>query len=128
MAAEQVLPRDEFSVRRRDLQNNPGAATASSTIDVVDDYGNVVTWRVETYRADGVETAFVQRNDADGGARWVMPPAVMAALRRQQASLEGQARRRGARKALATKRAHGIPVGNVDALRKARRARKGGAK
>lgn len=122
--AEQTLPRDQFSVRRRELQDNPGAASASSTVDVADHYGNLETWRIETYRADGVETVFVQRNDADGGSRWVMPPAVVAALRRQQTSLETQSRRRGAQQALATKRAKGQRIGNPEALRKARRARK----
>jgi hypothetical protein len=126
--ADQVLPRDQFSVRRRELQNNPGAVSASSTIDVVDDYGNIETWRVETYRADGHEVAFVQRNTAEGGGRWVMPAPVMAALRRQGSSLEAQTRRRGARQALATKREKGIAVGNPEALAKARRARKRGSK
>lgn len=121
--ADQTLPRDPFSVRRRDIINNPGALGAMSTIQLPDDYGNLDTWVVETYRVDGAETAFVQRNNAEGGIRVMLPPQVMAALRRHQATIDSRSRRRGARQALATKRAKGIPVGNAAALRKARRAK-----
>lgn len=121
---EMRLPRDPFSVRRRDIINNPGTLGAMSTIQLPDDYGNLDTWVVETYRVDGAETAFLQRNNAEGGIRVMLPPAVMAALRRQQATIDSRSRRRGARQALETKRAKGVPIGNAAALRKARRARR----
>jgi hypothetical protein len=122
--AEQTLPRDPFSVRRRELIDNPGAIRSSSTIDVADVYGNVETWRVETFRTDGNVEALVQVNKADGGFRLVIPPKVMEAFDRQRGSIIGAARRRGARQALETKREKGQRIGNPEALRKGRRSRK----
>lgn len=119
-----TIPTDLFSRRRREMSDNPGALGSGSTIHVRDFYGNAETWVVETLRVDGSETAFIQRNAADGGMRLVLPPEVMAAMRRHQDSNERRARRRGARQALETKRAKGQQIGNPDALRKARRVRR----
>ena len=119
--ADSPIPRDQFSLRRRDIINNPGALGAMSTIQMPDDYGNLDTWVVETYRLDGAETAFLQRNNAEGGIRVMLPPAVMAALRRQQATIDSRSRRRGARQAVATKIAEGQTIGNSEAFKNARR-------
>lgn len=121
---DQTLPRDPFSVRRRELIDNPGAIRSSSTIDVADLYGNIETWRIETFRHAGGVEALVQINRANGGDRLVIPPPVMAAFDRQRGSIIGTSRRRGAKQAVETKRAKGIPIGNADALRKGRRSRK----
>lgn len=125
MEHEKQLPRDEFTVRLRELTDNPGAVRSSSRIDIADFYGNAETWTVDTFReSTGVETAFVQRMSMSNPLRLMLPPQVMAALTRQQGTLTRHARRRGARQAVAMRRARGDVLGNPDALRKARRGRK----
>jgi hypothetical protein len=118
------LPTDHFSLTLREKRDNPGAISATSTIETQDFYGNAETWVVTTFRTDaGDETIFLQRSAHDGGMRHVLPPVVAAAIARQRDQLTSRNRRRGARKAVETKRAAGTPVGNPDALRNARRAR-----
>ena len=119
-----TLARDEFTAKRRDLDNHPEAVEASSRIDVVDDYGNVTTWVLDLYRLEGNVTAFVQRITADSGTRFVIPPAVTAAITRHQSSLVTKQRKRTARRVVADKRARGEQVGNPEALAAARRRRK----
>lgn len=127
MEHEKTLPRDEFTVRLRELTDNPGAARSSSRVDIADFYGNAETWTVDTFReSTGRETSFVQRMSMASPLRLLIPPEVMAALTRQKSSLVGQARRRGARQAVETRRARGDSLGNPDALRKARKARRRG--
>ena len=119
-----VLPRDEFTVRRRELENHPEAVAASSRIDVTDPYGNVVTWVLDLYRLEGAITAFVQRG-ADGDyKRIVIPPSVTAAITRHQSTLVTKHRRKVARRIVADRRARGERVGNPEALAKARKERK----
>ena len=118
------LARDEFTAGRRGLEGHPEAVTASSRIDVVDDYGNVTTWVLDLYRVERNVTAFVQRGGADGYIRIVVPPQVTAAIARHQAGLVTKARRRTARRVISDKRARGEQVGNPEALAKARRGRK----
>ena len=134
--SEKTLPRDEFSVTLRQLSDNPGAVHTQSRIDIADFYGRSQTWLVDTFRTTvptGNEkaptktatTTLVQRMSAEDPLRLVLPPAVMAAIERQGGSLTRRARSRGAARAVETKRAAGIPVGNPAALRQ---ARKGGKK
>lgn len=107
--AQTRLPRDEFSTRLRELSGDDHAVRRDSTIDIEDMLGNLVTWVVTTYRdSKGLETIFLQRQDANGGARWVLPPAVTAAIVRQRSSATSVNRRRGARAAVATRQARGI--------------------
>lgn len=125
MEHEKTLPRDEFTVRLRELTDNPGAVRSSSRIDIADFYGNAETWTVDTFReSTGIETAFVQRMSMQNPLRLMLPPQVMAALTRQHDNLVTKLRRRGARQAVATRIARGDTLGNPEALRKARRARK----
>lgn len=119
--AEQTIPTDLFSRRRREMEDNPGALGAASTINVRDFYGNLETWNIETFRVEGAETGFLQRNDSSGGVRLLLPPEVMAALRRQQAGIDSRSRKRGARQAVETKRAKGIRIGNPAALKRGRK-------
>lgn len=120
-----TLPRDEFTARRRDLDNHPEAVKASSRIDVVDPYGAVTTWVLDLFRLEGDVTAFVQRMGNDGGQRFVIPAAVTSAIGRHQSALVTKARRKVARRVVDDKRARGEAVGNPEALaahrRKARR-------
>lgn len=123
--SEKTLPRDEFTVRLRELGDNPGAVQSSSRVDIQDFYGNAETWTIDTFReSTGQETSFVQRMSLANPLRLLIPPPVMAALTRQRGSLVSQSRRRGARQAVATRIARGDTLGNIDALRKARKARK----
>ncbi len=119
--AERTLPRDEFTVRLRELSDNPGAVRTSSRVDIADFYGQHETWTVDTFRHDGIETAFVQRMSTDGGLRLLVPSQVMAALVRGHETLTGKMRVRGARQAVATRIARGDVLGNPDALRLARK-------
>ncbi len=119
-----VLPTDDFSLQRRQLMDNPGAVRSSSRLDTADFYGRSQTWVIDTFKADGQAVALVQRMGAEEPLRLVLPAAVMAALARQGETLTRQTRRRGARQAVATRIARGDTLGNPDALRKARRARK----
>lgn len=124
MEHEKSLPRDEFTVRLRELRDNPGAVQASSRIDRQDFYGNAETWTVDTFReSTGAETSFVQRMSETAPLRLLLPPKVMDALTRQHDALVAKVRRISARQAVATRRARGDVLGNPDALRKARRAR-----
>jgi hypothetical protein len=122
--SEQTLPTDHFSRRLRELTHNPGAVRATSTIQTADFYGNAETWVVDTFRVDGGEEVLVQRISSAGGLQLVLPPAVTAAMSRQRDRAVKSIRRTAARSAVATKRAAGIPIGNADALRKARKAKR----
>lgn len=118
-----TIPTDAFSRRLRELTDNPGALRAESTIHVADFFGNVETWHVITIKHGETEEAFLQRSAADGSLRLYLPAKVVAAMNRQRDLNVTKARRRGARKALETKRTNGTPIGNVAALHKARKAK-----
>lgn len=115
-----ILPRDEFSIRLRELTDNPGAVRASSTINRIDFYGRTETWVIDTFRHDGVETVFAQRINADEGPalRFIMPPEVTEALARQRGRAVTSVRRRGARQAAATREAKGIKPAFLKARKK----------
>src|SRR5262245_39619303 len=118
---EKFLPRDEFTVRLRELSDNPGAVRTSSRVDVTDSYGNLVTWTLDTFRVDGSTTSFVQRMDGNGGQRILLPPKVWDAMTRGHDNLTTKVRRASARRAVATRIARGDVLGNPEALRLARR-------
>lgn len=130
-----TLARDEFTVRLRELQANPGAVKASSRVDIRDPYENLQTWTIDVYRyalgkEDGgfAEVGFVQRVSNGGYMRELFPEKIMAALTRLHDRLSGQVRKRGARRAVATRIARGDTLGNKKALEKARKARMAKAK
>lgn len=120
----ETLPRDAFSTALRELQGNPGAVRTQSRVDIPDLYGRSETWLIDTFRHGDKTTTLLQRMSATEPLRLVLPPAVMAALDRQGNTITRHVRRRGARQAVATKLAEGTPVGNPDALRKARRKKR----
>jgi hypothetical protein len=108
---QRALPQDEYSVCLRKLRANPGLVEKESLIDRQDFYGNAESWIVRTLRVDGEETIFLQRNNAEGGTRIVLPPDVTAAITRQHDGINDVMRRRGARKAAATRKVLGIEPG-----------------
>jgi hypothetical protein len=108
MDETKTIPRDEFSTEMRKLSSNPGAVRKQSIVEDVDFYGNVVTWVLTTFRADGEDTLLLQRQTADGSNRLVLPPSVTAVIARQRDGAVAVNRRRGARAAAATREAKGI--------------------
>jgi hypothetical protein len=101
------------------------------------------TWIVQTFRQRDTDTAegreqrqpakdtiFVEFIGARGRSlRLVIPPPVAEVISRQRDQLSTINRRKGARQAVATRLERGHKLGNPEALKKARRARrKGGAR
>lgn len=130
-APEVTLPRDRFTADRRRFEGHPEAVKASSRIDVTDPYGNLETWVVDLYRLGGEVTAFAQVGGAAGKYdRIVMPPEVTSVIARHLTGLVTKQRRQVARKIARDKKALGIKLGNPEALKRARKARrqKGGAR
>jgi hypothetical protein len=99
------LPNDDYSKRLRAAKGNPSAVERSSTIELEDFLGNAETWTVKTIRVDGNDVVFLQRMNAEGGSRWVLPTEVTAVIARQRDSAVAVNRRAGARRAAATRRA-----------------------
>lgn len=99
------LPTDDYSKTLRGQQAHPGAVEKSSTIELIDFLGNQETWIVKTIRVDGLDTVFLQRINAQGGARWVLPAEVTDAISRQRDAAVTSMRKRGARQAAATRKA-----------------------
>lgn len=123
--ADTTIPTDEFSRLLRETQNNPGAFGAGSTVHIKDFYGNLESWIVETYRVNGTERVFIQRTTAAGLTRLVLPEQITATYNRHRDQLIARSRRRAARQAVATRRSRGDVLGNPEALKVARRKRKG---
>lgn len=102
-----TLPRDVYSSTLRSMRANPAAVEKTSTIDMADFLGNAETWTVRTIRVDGNDVVFLQRINAAGGERWVLPAEVTLAIARQRDAATTVNRRRGANKAAATRKAGG---------------------
>jgi hypothetical protein len=113
------IPRDPFSKRLRELRDNPGAVRATSTINRQDWYGNAESWIVDTFRVDTRTEVFLQRIGAGDPIRLHLPPDVTDAISRQRDRAVTVIRKRAARTAVATKRARGDVLGNIEALKKA---------
>lgn len=103
-----TLPRDEFSIAVRKLAGDDGAVRKQSIVELADDYGNLTTWIVTSYRHDGQDTILLQRQTPTASDRLVLPPAVTAAIARQRDGAVKVNRRKGAAAAVATRRAKGI--------------------
>ena len=121
-----TLPTDHFSRRLRELSSNPGAVRASSTISTADFYGNAESWIVDGFRVDGKDEILIQRINAAGAVRIVLPAEVMSAIVRMRERAAKVNRRRGARQALETKRERGIDP--AAALRAHRGGKRKGAR
>ena len=122
MDTETRLPDDVYSRTLSRLLDNPaGVTTKGSTIDLVTLLGHAETWVVKTIRIDGLETVFIQRVNAEGGMRLVLPPEVTAAIARQSATNTTIVRRRGARRAVQTRKERGIEPAFLKGRRKARK-------
>ncbi len=118
------LPQDRFSLALRSMRDNPGAFAVGSRVETSDFYGNAQTWVIETFRVEGSETTFVQRIDAEGGLRLVLPPAVTKVMANQRERAAAQSRRRQGHRLVAQRKERGDTLGNPAALAAARKARK----
>lgn len=105
MEQGETLPKDRYSTTLRALRANPGAVEKASTIELADFLGNAETWTVRTLRVDGSDVVFLQRINALGGDRWVLPGEVTTAIARQRDGATTVNRKRGAHKAAATRKA-----------------------
>lgn len=103
----EALTTDDYRRTLSRLMDNPAAISSSSTIYAVTFLGNAETWVIRTVRVDGLETLFLQVINAEGGRRFVLPPAVAAALTRQRDQVISVGRRRAARQGVATRKAKG---------------------
>jgi hypothetical protein len=103
-----ALPRDEYSVEVRNLTNHPAGVVKQSIVELTDFYGNSVTWVIKTIRVEGDDTVFLQRQDASGGDRLVLPPQVTSVLARHRDGAATVNRKRAGRTAAAKRKALGI--------------------
>jgi hypothetical protein len=102
-----MIPKDEYSALLRQQRANPEAVEKSATVDMQDFYGNAVTWNITTIRIEGRDTVFLQKNAAEGGKRWVLPPQVTGVMARHRESIWKTNRRRAGRRAAADRAARG---------------------
>ena len=119
-------PKDEFTLQLANWSDYPQATKVGPAIVQTQTFlGNAETWTVQTIRhSDLGEAVFIQRIHSSGSMQLALPPKVTEAIARQRDSISAKNRRRGARRAVETKRELGLPVGNPEALRKARKSRK----
>lgn len=112
-----LLPTDTFDLALKQLDGLPGTTrTRPSIVKSTDFYGNAATFIVETVRARDETseettpafTTFVQRIDAGGSFRLVIPPEVTKTIDSQRTALADKARRKSAQQGAATRKAKGI--------------------
>lgn len=115
---------DAFDRAYGQAQGFPHTRESTITSANVMGIGGVRSYIVQTFRVPEVgDTVFITITGPEGLQRVHLPAKVTNAIASQRDSLTTQSRRKGARAAVATKRASGIPIGNADALAKARRRR-----
>lgn len=107
--ADETIARDSYSETQRRLQDNPASTAAhGSTVTLTTLLGHTETWVIKVVRVDGRDTAFLQRIDASGGMRLVLPPEVVNAMGRQRESISALQRRRAAKRGAETRKERGI--------------------
>lgn len=118
------IPRDTFSTKLRQANDDPAALHSQSTIQTADFYGNAETWVVDTYRlGGGGQIVFIQRSSLSDPLRLVLPEDITKVIARQSDSVSEQARRRQGHRLIAQRRERGDTLGNPEALAKARKRR-----
>lgn len=89
------LPTDPFDQLLSRLIGLPnGAHTAPTVVQATDFYGNTTSYMVQTVKTEEGPTVFVTQVNASGSARYILPPAVLRTIDRQQAATLTQIRRR----------------------------------
>ena len=135
-----VLPTDPFERALSGLVGHPnGAHTTPTVVQALDFYGNVTSYIVQTVKWEEGNTVFITQVNAQGSARFMLPPKAMNAIDRQQAAVTHMVRRRHGRRLAAERQAQGVKPVFTPAMRakglktrkakaaarQARRARKG---
>jgi len=135
-----VLPNDPFELALSAKLGHPdGAHTQPSVVQAVDFYGNATSFIMQTVKWAEGTTVFLTQVNAQGSARFVLPPKVVALLLRQQDAVTTIVRRRHGQRLAETAKANGRVGGFTPAMRakaavtrkakaakrQARRARKG---
>lgn len=104
----QTLPTDHFDKALSRLTGLPdGAHTQPAVVQAMDFYGNVTSFMVQTVKWDEGNTVFVTQVNAEGSARFMLPPKVMTTLLRQQDAVSTMVRRRHGKRLAESLRAAG---------------------
>ena len=105
-------PTDEFDNMLSRLIGLPnGAHTQPTVVQSIDFYGNTTSFMIQTVRTDEGVTAFVTQVNAQGSARYILPPHVLAVLGRQRDALATKIRRRHGKRIAEERKAAGIEPG-----------------
>lgn len=111
---QEGMPQDLFDRMSGALDGLPDVArTRPSTIQSTQPLLGVTTnWTVHTVRVPEIgDTIFVQFQDARGGVRFVIPPAVSNVIARQRDALTSKTRTRTAKRLAQERKAAGIVPG-----------------
>ena len=104
-----MLPTDPFDMMLDRLKGLPnGAHTAPVVRQAQDFYGNVTQYIIQTVRHDEGDTAFITLVNAEGRARFVLPPVVLDTLTRQQDTVSTMVRRRHGKRLAEERKAAGV--------------------
>jgi hypothetical protein len=107
-----VLPTDPFDVAMDEVSGHPnGAQTQPAVVQNVDHYGNVSSFMVQTVKWAEGNSVFITQVNAQGSARYVLPPKVMAAIARQQEQVTSIVRRRHGKRLAEDRKASGVDLG-----------------
>lgn len=107
-----TLPTDQFDKLLSRLVGLPnGAHTQPSVVQSIDFYGNTTSFMVQTVRTDEGATTFVTQVNAQGSARYILPPNVLALIARQRDAITTKIRRRHGRRIAEERKAAGIAPG-----------------
>ena len=122
----EILPTDPFDLALSDkLGQQESVHTPTANVQDVDFYGNVTTYVMQTVRGVTGTTVFVTQVNAQGSARYVLPPKVLAVISRQQDAVTAILRRRqGKRLALAAQLEGRVTTFTPEQRRKALATRK----
>lgn len=115
------LPTDAFDKLLSRLVGLPnGAHVQPAVVQSIDFYGNTTSFMIQTVRTEEGATAFITQVNAEGSARYILPPNVLAALDRQRDALTTKIRRRHGKRIAEERKAAGIAPGFMTRSRKAR--------
>jgi hypothetical protein len=113
-----TLPTDAFDKTLSRLTGLPdGAHMQPAVVQAMDFYGNVTSFMVQTVKWDEGPTVFVTQVNADGSARFVLPPKVLATIARQQDAVSTMIRRRHGKRLAESLRASGRQSGFTPEMR-----------
>jgi len=106
----EVFGEDAFVDGDGNLLSN-GAHIKPKVVQHIDFYGNGTTYNVQTVRTDEGVTVFIAQQNSQRAVRYILPPAVLAMIDRQRASLTKQIRRRNGQRIAEERAASGLKPG-----------------